>query len=113
MAAEIILTNGKVYYSGRDGAFEGEYYGNCPVQGIGTVQRPEDETPWNWYFRARGDFWTLDVGRADDTDFVSEDLAIWSTSDTYGKWPEAGWMPSEDVDRILSQHLHAFLKSDV
>jgi len=60
--------------------------GNCPVQGFGRVGDK------GLYFRSRGEWWTVDIGSA-DSDYVSEENAIFSVAGRYGEWPSAGWMP--------------------
>ncbi len=59
--------------------------GNCPVQAEGTVNgRP-------FYFRARGDSWSLSIGGDPVRD------PEWEHEEWYGVWPAAGWMPEEEA----------------
>ena len=57
--------------------------GNCPVQAEGRVNGEE------FYFRARGNRWSLSVG---GDDVVGK--PDWYYEEPYGKEPfDAGWMP--------------------
>lgn len=60
--------------------------GNCPVQAEGTVDGKE------FYFRARGDSWSMSIG---GEDVVGD--PEWSYEEDYGSWPEAGWMPTDEA----------------
>lgn len=63
--------------------------GNCPVQGEGTVNGKP------FYFRARGEHWTMGIGG----DPVGE--PDWYCEEPYGSWPDAGWMPREEAEAFL------------
>jgi hypothetical protein len=78
-----------------------EVYGNCPVQGFGTVLGRE------LYFRARHDAWSLDV--ADHTGRLPSDGS--QNSDGFyreGDYPNAGWMPLEKAVRIIERCLREY-----
>ena len=75
-----------------DAAFE--VYGNCPVQGFGTVLGR------SLYFRARHDGWSFDV--ADHAGLLPSD----GYHDSDGVYREAGrpnasWMPHEEAVKII------------
>lgn len=57
--------------------------GNCPVQAWGTVGGKK------FYFRARGEHWSMAIGGADPV--CSPE---WEWTEKYGPWPEAGFMPA-------------------
>ena len=100
----------RISYSGRNGAYSGDFGGYCPVQGYGSVQRPRDEEPLAWYFRARGDAWELCVGKGEeDSQYVSTEETIWETGGPFGKWPDAGWMNDEEVILRIQTALNEFL----
>jgi hypothetical protein len=64
--------------------------GNCPVQAEGTI----NDQPF--YFRARGDHWSLNIGGAD--------LILnptWHYAEDYGQWPDAGWMSKEEAEAFI------------
>lgn len=63
--------------------------GNCPVQIDGHVKGQP------FYFRARGDAWSLGIGG----DPVSS--PAWSIERDYGAWPDAGWMPLHEAYDFL------------
>jgi hypothetical protein len=63
--------------------------GNCPVQGEGTINGKK------FYFRARGEHWSLGVG----ADPVGE--PEWYHEKPYGVWPDAGWMPLDEAEDFL------------
>lgn len=73
--------------------------GNCPVQSEGTIDGKR------FYFRARGEHWSLDVHPTADGDYLSwsdHDIA-WCHREAWGDGPyAAGWMP-EDVARMMIQ----------
>lgn len=84
-----------------------EFGGPCPVQGNGTVCRLL--LCWYWYFRARGDSWTLEVGeRLDDFGLVPEGEEQFIARGTYGPWPDAGYMEDAEAARYLEEALVAF-----
>lgn len=65
--------------------------GFCPVQGFGTVNDKE------FYFRARGQQWTLEV----------EDKLV--AGDIWGDGPyAAGWMPLEEAMRLIAAGLSEY-----
>jgi len=81
-----------------------DLYGNCPVQGWGTVNGKE------FYFRSRGAMWTMAIG----WDPVG---MAWRSRDgedeffrhgSYGKFPEAGWMPHWRAREIIFECAKAY-----
>lgn len=74
----------------RGEGWSGSIGGMVPVQGEGTV----DGHPW--YFRARGDHWEMviaDPCDADPVDVYGGGVAGWFARESWGTWPEAGYMP--------------------
>lgn len=63
--------------------------GNCPVQIEGKVDGEE------FYFRARGDVWSLGIG--------GEPVGTpdWEIKEDYGTWPDAGWMALHEAYDFL------------
>ena len=55
--------------------------GNCPVQAEGTINGNA------FYFRARGQSWSLGIGGADPCGDPE-----WEHREWFGRWPDAGWM---------------------
>lgn len=85
-----------------------EFGGNVPVQGSGTVRTVVGDV-FCWYFRARGDGWTLDVGASLDAHgLVPEGEELFQAHGVYGPWPAAGWMSVEEAARYLHDALTAF-----
>ena len=66
--------------------------GNCPVQAEGTVDGKK------FYFRSRGEAWSMDIG-GDDPCAKSE----WSYEEDYGEWPEAGWITPEQAREFIAK----------
>ena len=64
--------------------------GNCPVQAEGLVNnRP-------WYFRARGDSWSMTVGAVGVEHALDDEE--WRYEQDYGDGPfDAGWMPEDEA----------------
>jgi hypothetical protein len=79
--------------------------GNCPVQGFGRI---DDHPGLAWYFRARGDGWSLDVGPPDGTDYVDKADAVFSLAGRWNPWPSAGWMLIEEAETLIRAGLAAF-----
>ena len=78
-----------------------EAYGNCPVQGFGTVLGRD------LYFRARHNGWSFDV--ADQAGNLPSDG--YRGSDGFyreGDYPNAGWMPLEEAVAIIARCLREF-----
>lgn len=64
--------------------------GNCPVQAEGTINHKP------FYFRARGESWSLGIGGTDPCG-----NAEWEHAEWFGTWPEAGWMTVEQAEALL------------
>jgi hypothetical protein len=80
--------------------------GNCPVQGYGTVAGEP------FYFRARGEHWSIEIGGG----FVLEDPAKGIPRDGFymeeewGDGPyDAGWMEQEQAKALIYRAARAFL----
>lgn len=74
-------------------------YGFCPVQAEGTIDGEE------FYFRARGEKWSIVVGGdlMDNPEFRYEE--------PYGVWPEAGWMELEKARELIHAAARKFVES--
>jgi hypothetical protein len=69
--------------------------GVCPVQAEGTFQGTK------FYFRARGNSWTVYIGNPDP--FTVD---AWTYGEPYGDEPfEAGWMSEEQALTFIEQAL--------
>lgn len=64
--------------------------GNCPVQAKGTIFGNL------FYFRARGDHWSISIGGADPVMHPE-----WYYEQDYGQWPEAGGMTKDEVINFI------------
>lgn len=73
--------------------------GNCPVQADGTI----DGKPF--YFRARGDHWSIGIGN----DPISD--PEWHYEEEYGQWPDAGWMPHYEALAFISKAVKLYADS--
>jgi hypothetical protein len=77
--------------------------GNCPVQAEGTVAGQP------FYFRARGCWWSFEVGPQGATG--QNWAALWQYQEPYGDDPyDAGWMPEEDALRFIQEAAKRYLK---
>lgn len=72
--------------------------GNCPVQAEGTI----DEIPF--YFRARGDEWSFSIGQE------PVGHPDWRYTETYGVWPEAGWMEESEALAFINKAVDLYRK---
>lgn len=76
--------------------------GNCPVQGEGTIGSEP------WYFRARGQSWTLGIGGEP----VCNPRVLFDGE--YGDTPySAGWMPQYVALEIIADCFRRFIEGDV
>jgi len=76
--------------------------GNCPVQAEGTVG------PYHWYFRARGNAWSMHVAATPGALLGPQEL--YCVRHPYGAEPfEAGWMPQHTALAFINQALADFL----
>lgn len=68
--------------------------GNCPVQAEGIIGGKP------FYFRARGEHWSMEIGY----DSKSSEPAEWYKEEEWGDGPyDAGWMPEEDAINIIER----------
>lgn len=71
--------------------------GNCPVQAEGIIDGKR------FYFRARGEHWSLEIHPTASVRYAKwpEGIAPWEHEEEWGNGPfDAGWMP-EDVAREM------------
>lgn len=64
--------------------------GNCPVQAEGTINGKA------FYFRARGEHWSIGIGG----DPVGD--PEWECCEPYGSWPDAGWMTEDEARGFIA-----------
>jgi hypothetical protein len=75
-----------------------ELGGNCPVQGYGTI----DGVPF--YFRARGEHWSMSIGGPDPVDIACGYADGWYKEEELGDEPyAAGWMEEAEARRLIEQ----------
>lgn len=82
-----------------------EFFGGyCPVQGWGSC----DGHPW--YFRSRGEHWTLTVSKpGGDPVAEGKPMALYDREVEYGEGPyDAGWMPHEEAWALILAGLGEF-----
>lgn len=72
--------------------------GNCPVQAEGTFDGHE------FYFRARGDAWSVDIGPEE----TWHGNGCWSTGGTYGSGFDAGWMHRHEALGFICQAVDTY-----
>lgn len=76
--------------------------GNCPVQAEGIINGKP------FYFRARGDCWSIGIG-GDDPVMEPE----WSYEEEYGDGPyDAGWMTKEEARAFIEKAAVKFSQED-
>jgi hypothetical protein len=74
--------------------------GNCPVQAEGTIAGKE------FYFRARGNTWSMSIGGEDVIGFPE-----WQMREQYGDEPfAAGWMDEETARGFIYEAAERYLK---
>lgn len=82
--------------------------GQAPVQGVGTVQVLGAFVPArHWYFRARGDEWSVDVGGLDPGygGLVAEEDTDLTVSGDYGQMFDASYMLEEHARQAITAAL--------
>ena len=75
----------------------GKPYGNCPVQAEGVVDGHD------FYFRARGDSWSLGIGGEDPVA-----APLWYYEEAYGVWPEAGYISDDQAYEFIQEAIKLF-----
>lgn len=79
--------------------------GNCPVQGEGTI----NGVPF--YFRARGEHWSMSIGEDPVGISVYEYKKGWYKSEPWGDEEyAAGWMPVKTAKSIIEKCAEEFAK---
>lgn len=73
--------------------------GNCPVQAEGSINGE------NFYFRSRGEYWSIDVGGNDPCV-----KAEFTYGERYGKWPEAGWITEDEARAFITKGAVLFVE---
>lgn len=73
--------------------------GNCPVQAEGTIDGKR------FYFRARGDSWSLEVHPTSGGGYLEwpDDPEVWRYEEDYGVWPDAGWMEESEARGFIDK----------
>lgn len=71
--------------------------GNCPVQAEGKINGEP------FYFRARGEHWSMSIG---GTDVVGN--PHWYYEEDFGVWPDAGWMTEKQAREFISEAAQKF-----
>lgn len=84
--------------------------GLCPVQAEGTI----DGVPF--YFRSRGEHWSIEIGEGNTAKVVEaltgggeatrEDVEarpVWRYEEPYGQWPEAGYLDAEQARAFIQK----------
>ena len=75
--------------------------GNCPVQAEGVIDNQE------FYFRARGEHWSIGIGGSDVVGRPD-----WFMQARWGKEKfDAGWMPEEEATRLINEAAEAYVKT--
>ncbi len=74
--------------------------GNCPVQGEGFI----DGYPF--YFRARGESWSLEISKRGDSEVAlgndaKFELEVWGWYGEPGEMFGAGWMEIEEAEKLI------------
>lgn len=64
--------------------------GHCPVQAEGTINGKP------FYFRSRGDSWSMSIGGSDI--IINPE---WYYEEDYGTWPEAGYITDEEAKTFI------------
>ena len=74
--------------------------GHCPIQGTGTVQGR------GWYFRARGEHWSLRIWH--DKEFEG---SVFSVEASWGDPYAAGWMSQEHARLLIEVAMQTYFTS--
>lgn len=76
--------------------------GACPVQGDGEC----DGVPF--YFRARGERWSIEFGLGDGPDGELVGETVFECNGTFGPWPKAGWMSAKHATSLIKASIAKF-----
>lgn len=75
--------------------------GACPVQGEGVIEG------WPFYFRSRGQRWSLSVA---EPGFDPASEAVWEHSEHYSDEPyAAGWLTDDEARGLIARAAEAFV----
>jgi len=74
--------------------------GNCPVQAEGRINGQR------FYFRSRGQSWTLGIGG----ELI--ETPAWEHAEWYGEWPEAGWITTEQAEAFIRQAAERYARGE-
>lgn len=85
-------TSGSIHEDGIDI----EWGGACPVQGEGEIDGHE------CYYRARGEWWSLDLG---------EDGELFSYSERAYCWPQGGWVHRDESESNIRKAVAKWRKA--
>lgn len=69
--------------------------GLCPVQAEGRI----DGMPF--YFRARGERWSLEIGQLGSDPGL--DPPLWTMQGWHGVWPDAGYIDEHEARSLIAQ----------
>lgn len=72
--------------------------GNCPVQAEGTIAGKP------FYFRARGEHWSIEIGGC-----IDDGRPEWRHAEFHGEWPDAGWITEEEARAFIAKAAARFL----
>lgn len=83
-----------------------ELFGYCPVQGEGTINGER------FYFRARGEHWSMAIGVPDEKDPNSiYSGGKWNYDEPYGNEAfAAGWMPLEEAAQFIAKAAYFWIR---
>jgi hypothetical protein len=98
--------------------------GFCPVQAFGYAT-PEGGAKQAWYFRARGEWWTITVGREHREThptsrvcdllhggYVDDEDAVWSAEGEWGDDFAAGYMLPSVAMLLITEALERFCRGE-
>ncbi len=108
------MNDDEIFEKSGDG-WSGSIGGWCPVQGFGLVDGH------TWYFRARGSHWEMGIAGESGDGPEFEDKAVgatlgdtgWFTQEPWGKWPDAGYMPTKTAWGFIEQSIVKWRKDRV
>ncbi len=79
--------------------------GNVPVQGHGTIG------PFRWYFRARGESWSFEVGTS-MSEYTPDGIVFQACGDWLNRPFSAGWMHQGGAELLAMMAADLFIAAE-
>ena len=92
--------------------WNGSIKGETPLQGYGLVDNH------SWYFRARGESWSMQIAKDKQIDrqflpLVGLRCSGWLIKELWGTWPDSGYMKEDEAWNLIENTIKKFRENDL